>query len=215
MLFSTSLSTTFFSKTSKIKIYELKFLNCSNFNILLWFLINQINHDAFVLAATANVCSMVHLVCLFTKTHLLTLLQDNCLDLLCCAFLSKLSGCVRSITAFCQHLLRPIKSAVLADTDISANPNISARLIYRSISILDIVLYLSFFSRWGTISEENIDLMILVSSWAIQKLYLLRKNRKCCRTNGQRLNLLMNSKCVVNLKFFFVWIWPCLLKSKK
>jgi len=29
------------------------------------------NDDAFVSAATAVVCSMVHLVCLFTKTHLL------------------------------------------------------------------------------------------------------------------------------------------------
>jgi len=64
---------------------------------------------------------MIHLVCLFMKTHLLALLQDNCLDLLCCAFLSKLSGCVRNITAFCQCLLRPIKSAILADTDISAD----------------------------------------------------------------------------------------------
>jgi len=34
--------------------------------------------------------------------------------LLRCAFLRKLSGCVRNITAFCQHLLRPIKSAILA-----------------------------------------------------------------------------------------------------
>jgi len=32
-----------------------------------------------------------------------TFLQDNCLDLLCCAFLGKLSGCLRNITAFCQH----------------------------------------------------------------------------------------------------------------
>jgi len=32
-------------------------------------------------------CSMVHLVCLFRKTHLLALLQDNCLELLRCAFL--------------------------------------------------------------------------------------------------------------------------------
>jgi len=42
-----------FSKTSKVGICELKnFLNCSNFNILLWFFINLINDDAFVLAAT-------------------------------------------------------------------------------------------------------------------------------------------------------------------
>jgi len=72
------------------------------------------------------------------QTHLLALLQDNCLDVLRCAFLSKLSACVRNITAFCQHLLRPIKSAVLADTDRSAKPKyrpiITARPIYRSIS---------------------------------------------------------------------------------
>jgi len=48
--------------------------------------------DAFVSAATADMCSMVQHVCLFMKTHLLALLQDNCLDLLCCTFLSKLSG---------------------------------------------------------------------------------------------------------------------------
>jgi len=35
---------------------------------------------------------MVHLVCLFVKMHLLALLQDNCLNLVCCAFLHKLSG---------------------------------------------------------------------------------------------------------------------------
>jgi len=29
-------------------------------------------------------------------------------DLLCCAFLRKFSGCMRNITAFCQHSLRPI-----------------------------------------------------------------------------------------------------------
>jgi len=75
------------------------------------FFINLINDDAFVSAATADRCSMVHLVCLFAKMHLLALLHDNCLDLVRCAFLSKLSRCVRNITAFCQHLLRPIKSA--------------------------------------------------------------------------------------------------------
>jgi len=36
-------------------------------------------------------------------------LQDNCLDLVCCAFLRKLSAYMRNITAFCQHFLRPIK----------------------------------------------------------------------------------------------------------
>jgi len=71
-------------------------------------LINQINGDAFILAVTADACSVVHLVCLFMKTHLPALLQDNGLDLVCCAFLRKLAACVRNIMVFCQHLLRPI-----------------------------------------------------------------------------------------------------------
>jgi len=50
----------------------------------------------------ADTCSMVHLVCLLMKMHLLVLLQDNCLDLRCCAFLHKLSAWVRNITAFRQ-----------------------------------------------------------------------------------------------------------------
>jgi len=41
------------------------------------------------------------------KTHLLALLQDNCLDLVHCAFLHKLSAYARNIIVFCQHLLRP------------------------------------------------------------------------------------------------------------
>ena len=49
----------------------------------------------------ADTYFMVHLVCLFMKMHLLALLQDNCLDLVCCASLHKLSGCVRNITACC------------------------------------------------------------------------------------------------------------------
>jgi len=64
-------------------------------------LIDLINDDAFVLAAPADACFMVHLVCLFMKTHLLALQQDNCLDLVCYAFLRKLSGCMRNIIAFC------------------------------------------------------------------------------------------------------------------
>jgi len=70
------------------------------------------------------------------KPHLLALLQDNCLDLLRCAFLRKLSGYVRNITAFCQLLLRPITSAVLADTDILVKPKY--RPIYRSVSTNDL-----------------------------------------------------------------------------
>ena len=86
-----------------------------DFNIVLWLLINLINDDTFVLAAMANMCTMVHLFCLFMKTHLLALLLDNCPDLVCYAFLCKLSACMRNITAFCQHLLRPTKLAILAD----------------------------------------------------------------------------------------------------
>jgi len=40
-----------------------------------------INNDAFVSAAMADEYFMVPFVCLFMKTHLLALLQDNCLDL--------------------------------------------------------------------------------------------------------------------------------------
>jgi len=67
------------------------------------------NDDAFVSAVTIDACFMVHLVCWFLKMHLLASLQGNCLELVHCAFLCKLS-------AFCQHLLRPI-AAILADTD--------------------------------------------------------------------------------------------------
>jgi len=65
---------------------------------------------------------MAHLVCLFMKTDLLALLQDNCLDLVHCAFLCKLSSNVRNIIAFCQHLLRLVILAALAGIDISAKP---------------------------------------------------------------------------------------------
>jgi len=36
----------FFQKPQNSGFYELKFSNCSNFNILPWFLINLINDDA-------------------------------------------------------------------------------------------------------------------------------------------------------------------------
>jgi len=65
---------------------------------------------------------MVNLVRLFMKTHLLELLQNICLDLVCYAFLRKLSGYMKNITTFCQHLLRPIKSVILADADILVKP---------------------------------------------------------------------------------------------
>jgi len=67
------------------------------------------NGGAFVSAAMADVCFIIHIVCLFMKMHLLALLQDNCLDLIRCAFLRKLFGCMRNITAFCQYLPRLIK----------------------------------------------------------------------------------------------------------
>jgi len=102
------------------------------------FFINRIKDDTYVSAATADTCSMVHLVCLFMTKHMLALLQDNCLDLVCCAFLRKLSTCVRNLTAFCQQLLRAKILAILTNTDILVKPkyrpDVSARLTYRSIS---------------------------------------------------------------------------------
>jgi len=96
-----------------------------------------INHDAFVSAVMADACFMVHLVFLFLKMHLLALLQDNYPEVVRCAFLRKLSGCIRNITAICQHLMRLIKPVVLADTDISVKPKYRPDTVYRSISTPD------------------------------------------------------------------------------
>jgi len=49
-------------------------------------------------------------------------------DLLRCAFLRKLSVCMRNVAVFCQHLLRPI-TAVLADAGAWVKPKY--RPIYR------------------------------------------------------------------------------------
>jgi len=72
---------------------------------------------------------MLYLVYLFMETHLLTLLQDNCLELFCCAFLRKLSACVRNIH---NSILSTPTDAILADTDILVKPKYSP--IYRSVS---------------------------------------------------------------------------------
>jgi len=90
-------------------INELKFFKLQQFEYFAMIFSYLINDDAFVSTATANACSTIYLVCLFIKTHLLMLLQDNCLDLVHCAFSCKLSACVRNITAFCEHLLRLIQ----------------------------------------------------------------------------------------------------------
>jgi len=77
---------------------------------------------------------MVHLVRFFMKTHLLALLQDNCLDLLHCVSLRKLSGRVRNITAFCQLLLRPVISdQYIGENQISDRFDIS--VFYTSLSV--------------------------------------------------------------------------------
>ena len=110
-------------------------VNCTQHLHVVSSSIAKLPDDAFVSVVTADACFMVNLVCLFMKPHLLVLLQDNCLHLLRCAFLRKLSECVRNITAFCQLL-----SAVLADTDISVKPKY--RLIYWSISSLNYYLRL-------------------------------------------------------------------------
>jgi len=64
-----------FFKNFKNQDLQAKFFsNYSNFKILLWFLINLINDDAFVSTASADACFRVNLICLFMKTHLLALL---------------------------------------------------------------------------------------------------------------------------------------------
>jgi len=46
-----------------------------------------------LLAAVADTYSIVHLVCLFIRMHLLALRQADYVDLVHCAFLHKLSAC--------------------------------------------------------------------------------------------------------------------------
>jgi len=59
---------------------------------------------------------------------------------------------MRNITAFCQHLLRLIKSAVLADTDILVKPKY--RPIYQLISS-----YLQIFANGICIQYHNVQLV--------------------------------------------------------
>jgi len=84
-----------------------------------------------------------------------------------------LSGCVRNITAFCQLLLRPIISAILADTDISVKPKyrpISARPIYRSISKYNSFLrsFKKFYADYKKASAYQMELSIKKSWIKIQ-----------------------------------------------
>ena len=83
-------------------------------------LINLINDDAFVSAATADAYFIIHLVCLFMKTHLLALLQDNYLDL----FVVLSQAIVWMREEYNSILSTPTKAdkwAVWADTDILAS----------------------------------------------------------------------------------------------
>jgi len=94
-----------------------------------------INDNAFVSAAMADVWSMVDLVCFFYENAPASI-SARYLDLVHCAYLHKLSACMRTIIAFYQHLLRLIiKSAVLADILVKPKyrPDISARPVYQSI----------------------------------------------------------------------------------
>ena len=77
----------------------------------------MINDDAFLLAATADACTMVHLVSLFMKPNLLALLQDNCLDVV--HVLSLVQG-VWMREEYNSVLSTPAEAD--ADTDISAKP---------------------------------------------------------------------------------------------
>jgi len=85
------------------------------------------------------------------KCSLLALLQDNCLDLVFCAFLCKLSGCAKNTTALCQYLPRLIliKLAVLADKHISVKAkyqhNISVYLYFLNTQHQRMHLYGMFF----------------------------------------------------------------------
>jgi len=146
--------------------------------------IAKLRVDAFVSAATAEACSMAYLVRLFMKPHLLALLQENCHDFLRCVFLRKLSGCARNITAFCQHLLTPIKSAILADTDISVKPKYWP--IYRSISsicffllcVYCFLIKVMFSKNWAaTIPWRTIMNICLCETALRQKSFALQENR--------------------------------------
>jgi len=88
-----------FSKTSKIKIYKLKFFKLQQFQYFAMIF----NYEWWCFCFGCDGRRVLHGS---------SLLQDNCLDLIRRAFLHKLS-------AFCQHLLGLIKSAILAATDIS------------------------------------------------------------------------------------------------
>jgi len=147
-------------------------------------LINLINWWCFCFGCDGWRVFTVHLVCLFMKTHLLAVLQDNCLDLVRCAFQRQLSGWVRNITAFSQLLQRPIKSVVLADTDISVKPkwrpDISARPIYRSMSNENSEVY--------CIIEDFLILKEIQSSF-MYKLQMRSWTETALRTWGAQINL--------------------------
>jgi len=113
--------------------------------------IAKLPDDAFVSGAMADACCMVNLVCLFMKLHLLALLWDDCLDLLRCAFLRKLSRCVKNITAFCQHPLRPIWPLPI----YWQNPNIGWSLVSSFAVNIWVSFVISFNQNQENGSLEN------------------------------------------------------------
>ena len=96
---------------------------------MLLFLINLINDDAFVSAATADACFMVHLVYLFMKTHLLALLQAHCFDLVRCASLLKMSGCVRNETAQWRSVSDLTTHAILVCVSMTSSCSVNGSTI--------------------------------------------------------------------------------------
>jgi len=107
---------------------------------------------------------MVHLVCLFMKTNLLALRQDNCLDFVRYAFLRKFSSCVRNTTACCQHLLRPIINSNIGQVDISVYLYSRYKAILSSISFVTAVLLSVLHPSYSSEAVMRLHYKILLKS---------------------------------------------------
>ena len=141
---------------------------------------------------TTDARSLVNLVCIIMKPHLLALLQDNCLDLVRCAFLRKLSGCVRNITAFCLLLLRPIISAVLADADI-----------YRQNRYISLSLQSRTKGKGHKITREHSKNRLL---WVAVYLKAFNRNDTCIQFIKSNYYY-AQSNCLHH--WFPTFLWPC------
>jgi len=66
---------------------------CCDFS-LIWVMMMLLFQLWWLMHASGFILS----ACFFMKTHLIALLQDNCLDLIRCAFKHKLPGCMTNIS---------------------------------------------------------------------------------------------------------------------